>query len=98
MTGTPLSMSETFAQNIIEHSQPFFFGEPKILIRHDETWNFAGLKIFNILDKTSLIIFVACLLFTIGLIVMMDKTISSSFIQSLSNALLIIFGVILGKG
>ena len=89
---------ETFMQNIIEYSQPFFFAEPEILIQHDPNWNLAGLQIFNTLDNTSWVIFLSLLLLTLCLLVIMDKTIASSFPQSLSNALLIIFGVIFGKG
>ena len=93
--------AETFTQNIIEHAQPFFFEEPAILIRHDDSWNFAGLQFFDISDRTSWIIFGDLIFLTISLILLIDKIILSqetSLIQSLSNAVLIIIGVILGKG
>ena len=76
-----------------------FFEEPAILIRHDDSWNFGGFQIINILDGTSWIIFGTLLLFTISLLVIIDKIfVASSFFERLSIACLNISGVILGKG
>ena len=93
--------AEHVTQNIVEHAQPFFFEEPVILIRHDDSWNFAGFQIINILDETSWIILGISLLLTICLLVIIDQTVlplANSFYQSLSIASFTIVGVILGKG
>ena len=92
--------ADHFTQNICEHAQPFYFEEPVILIRHDDSWNFAGFQIINLLDETSWITFATLLIFTIFLLNFIDKSILSlanSFYQSLSSAFLTIFGVMLGK-
>ena len=93
--------ADHFTQNICEHAQPFYFEEPVILIRHDDSWSFAGFQIINLLDETSWITFATLFIFTICLLTFIDKSVlylANAFNQSLSSAFFTILGVVLGKG
>ena len=64
---------QPFIEKIVDHTQPFYYEDPVVMTRFDDTWQSANTDLVHILDGASWAIFITLFLCLIVLIVLLDQ-------------------------